>query len=51
MKYTLNDNIKKAIEEFDELLKNINTQNQKKKIIIKSIKEKLEHAISVIKNK
>lgn len=51
MKYQLTDNVKKAIAEFEELLKNFTQIQNKKKEILKEAKKKVENAISLIKRK
>ena len=51
MKYQLTDNVKKAIAEFEELLKNFSQNQTKKRELIKEAKKKVENAVLLIKNK
>jgi hypothetical protein len=49
MKYELTENIKKAIKDFDELLKKISEIKQMREDEKKEMKQKLEYALSLIK--
>ena len=48
MKYELTENVKKAINEFEEMLKIFASSEKVKKEDIEYIKQKLEYAIKVI---
>ena len=49
MKYQLTENVKKAISEFEELLKSFLHYQNKKKEILEEAKKKVENAIHLIK--
>ena len=48
MKYTLTENIKKSINEFEELLKIFSHKQKDKKKDVQEVKKKVEDAISLI---